>query len=104
MSFRALAQTDEDFESWVKKYQDAQNPNLQPMEYDPEKEYQSGTVVSFQDDSTGETLTREYTATKKINKGQAPNLSEAAWKKTHSDDYEVEKNFFLLTVRAMSCY
>ena len=38
MSFRALAQTDEDFESWVKKYQDAQNPNLQPMEYDPEKE------------------------------------------------------------------
>ena len=63
MSFRALAQTDEDFESWVKKYQDAQNPNLQPMEYDL-KEYQSGTVISFQDDSTGETLTREYTATK----------------------------------------
>ena len=103
MSFRALAQTDEDFESWVKKYQDAQNPNLQPMEYDPEKEYQSGTVVSFQDDSTGETLTREYTATKSINKGQAPNLSEAAWKKTHSDDYEVGKKLFS-SLQCVQCH
>ena len=30
MSFRALAQTDEDFDSWVKRFQNAQNPNLQP--------------------------------------------------------------------------
>ena len=53
-----------------------------------------GTVVSFQDDSTGETLTREYTATKSINKGQAPNLSEAAWKKLTRTIMKLEKNFF----------
>ena len=28
MSFRALAQTDDDFDSWVKRFQNSQNPNL----------------------------------------------------------------------------
>ena len=40
MSFRALAQTDQDFDAWVKRFQDAQNPNLQTASYNPELEYE----------------------------------------------------------------
>ena len=54
MSFRALAQTDEDFDKWVLKFRNAQNPNLQPTAYSAENTYDVGTVVTYPDDELGE--------------------------------------------------
>ena len=94
MSFRALAQSDDDFDSWVKSFQNAQNPNKKPSEYDPEKEYSKGSLVTFPDNSLGESRSREYLAVDNINKGQAPNLTKKGWEKAHSDDYEIGKQLF----------
>ena len=103
MSFRALAQTDEDFDLWVKKFQDAQNPNLQPTSYNPESDYEKGAFVSFPDKSLGDTAVREYRSLQPVSKGEAPNLSKKAWVKAHSDDYEKANNFshHLIAINAM---
>ena len=53
MSFRALAQTDEDFDKWVLKFRNAQNPNLQPTSYVSENEYAEGDIVTFSDSKLG---------------------------------------------------
>lgn len=94
MSFRALAQTDSDFDAWVKRFRDAQNPNKQPTKYNPEEEYEIGSVVTFPDSEIGESAVREFKAIKKIAKGQAPNISTKSWEKAHSDDYEIGKQLF----------
>ncbi len=93
MSFRALAQTDGDFDSWVGRMQDAQNPNLQPGPYDPQKDYQSGAVVLFADESLGDNVLREYRTPDGADRGEAPNLS-GVWEKAHSDNYEKGKILF----------
>ena len=80
MSFRALAQTDEDFDAWVTRFQNSQNPNLQPVAYNPELEYNKGSIVTFADKSLGENTVREYRSTKKIAKGEAQSF-EKSWKK-----------------------
>ena len=92
MSFRGLAQTDDHFDSWVKRMQDAQNSNLQPASYDPEKEYAEDSIVNFADDSLG--FEREYRSPKGASKGEAPNLSADIWEKAHSDDFELGKKVF----------
>jgi cytochrome c2 len=92
MSFRGLAQTDDHFESWVERMQDAQNSNLQPAPYVHEKEYAEGSVVKFADDSLG--FEREYRSPKGASKGASPNLSSGVWEKAHSDDYELGKEVF----------
>ena len=94
MSFRGLAQTDDDFDAWVKRMQDAQNPNLQPKPYDPEKEYDKDSVVTFADDSLEKDAIREYRAIESADKGEAPNLSSGVWEKARSDDYEHGKALF----------
>ena len=103
MSFRALAQTDEDFSSWVKKFQDHQNPNLQPSPYSPELEYEEGTIITFADENLGENAIREFRATQTIQKGQAPNLSKNAWELAHSDDYEIGKQLFS-SLQCVQCH
>tara|TARA_B100001057_G_scaffold496226_1_gene597131 strand:+ start:750 stop:2147 length:1398 start_codon:yes stop_codon:yes gene_type:complete len=103
MSFRALAQTDEDFSSWVQKFQDHQNPNLQPSPYNPEQEYKKGTIITFADDKLGENAVREFRATQTIQKGQAPNLSKNAWNLAHSDDYEIGKQLFS-SLQCVQCH
>ena len=103
MSFRALAQSDEDFTSWVEKFQRAQNPNLQTTAYDPEKEYPVNTLVSFSDPSLGENATREYKSTKNTSKGDAPNLQSGSWEKAHSDDYEIGKQLFS-SLQCVQCH
>ncbi|OUU11132.1 MAG: hypothetical protein CBC00_03995 [Verrucomicrobia bacterium TMED40] len=103
MSFRALAQTDEDFSSWVQKFQDHQNPNLQPSPYNPEQEYEEGTIITFTDDKLGENAIREFRATQTIQKGQAPNLSKNAWELAHSDDYEIGKQLFS-SLQCVQCH
>ena len=72
----------------------SKNPNLQPLPYDPESEYEKGVTVTFPDEQLGENAVREYRSTKKIQKGEAPNLSDGSWKQAHSDDYELESNSF----------
>ena len=94
MSFRGLAQTDDDFDAWVKRMQDAQNPNLQPSPYDSEREYVKDSIVTFADESLGKGAVREYRALKELGKGEAPNLSSNAWEKAHSDNYELGKKVF----------
>jgi len=94
MSFRGLAQADDDFDAWVKRMQDAQNPNLQPSPYDPEKEYEKDSIVTFADESIGKDAIREFRATESADKGEAPNLSSGVWGKAHSDDYEQGKALF----------
>ncbi len=103
MSFRALAQTDQDFDSWVKRFQDSQNPNLQPSAYNPEEMYKQGDIVTFADKSLGEQAQREYRSTKKIAKAEAPNLSEKSWVKAHSDDYELGKQLFS-SLQCVQCH
>lgn len=103
MSFRALAQTDDDFDSWVKRFQNSQNPNLQPSNYNPEEEYQKDSVVQFADPSLGDSSTREFRAVKVIAKGQAPNLAKKVWKKAHSDDYEIGKKLFS-SLQCVQCH
>jgi cytochrome c oxidase subunit 2 len=87
MSFRGLAQSDDDFDAWVKRMQDAQNPNRDPSDYDPEQDYKKGSLVKFVDESLGEDAVREFRALQDVNKGEAPNLSSGVWEKAHSDDY-----------------
>jgi cytochrome c oxidase subunit 2 len=94
MSFRALAQTDADFDTWVNKFRDAQNPNKQPTTYNPENEYTEGSLVTFPDKTLGDSAVREFKAVSKVQKGQAPNLSKKVWEKAHSDDYEIGKQLF----------
>ena len=103
MSFRALAQTDEDFDSWVRRFQDSQNPNLQPTAYNPEQEYTKGSIVTFTDKSIGEQARREYRSVKKIAKGEAPNISGKSWVKAHSDDYEIGKQLFS-SLQCVQCH
>jgi len=74
--------------------QDAQNPNLQSSPYDPEKEYEKDSIVTFADESIGKDAIREFRATKNADKGEAPNLSSGVWEKAHSDDYEQGKALF----------
>ena len=94
MSFRGLAQSDVDFDIWVKRMQDAQNPNLQPKPYDPENEYEKDAKVIFADDSLEKGAVRVYRAVESVDKGEAPNLSYGVWEKAHSDDYEMGKIHF----------
>lgn len=94
MSFRGLAQSDVDFDIWVKRMQDAQNPNLQPKPYDPENEYEKDATVIFADDSLEKGAVRVYRAVESADKGEAPNLSSGVWEKAHSDDYEMGKIHF----------
>ena len=94
MSFRALAQTDEDFDTWVKKFQNAQNPNLQTKTFNPELSYSKGSLVSFADPKLGSGASREYRAVRKTAPGQSPQLNPGAWEKAHSDDYEIGKQLF----------
>ena len=94
MSFRALAQTDEDFEKWVLKFRNAQNPNLQPPAYSAENTYEEGTVVTYTDEQLGENNRREFRALKATAKGQTPVTKPDAWEKVHSDDYEKGKILF----------
>jgi cytochrome c oxidase subunit II len=103
MSFRALAQTDEDFDSWVKRFQNSQNPNLQPSAYNPEKQYKKGSIVTFADKSLGDQVQREFRSTKKITKGEAPNISGKSWAKAHSDDYEIGKQLFS-SLQCVQCH
>jgi cytochrome c oxidase subunit 2 len=94
MSFRALAQTDEDFDKWVLKFRNAQNPNLQPTAYSAENMYDVGTVVTFPDEKLGENNRREFRALKAIAKSQTPVTKPDIWEKVHSDDYEKGKILF----------
>jgi len=103
MSFRALAQSDDDFDSWVKSFQNAQNPNKQPSKYNPEKEYSKGSLVTFPDSALGDSSSREYRSVNKISKGQAPNLTNKGWEKAHSDDYEIGKQLFA-SLQCVQCH
>ena len=103
MSFRALAQSDDDFDSWVKSFQNAQNPKKQPSEYNPEKEYPKGSLVTFPDSALGDSSSREYRSISKISKGQAPNLTKKGWEKAHSDDYEIGKQLFA-SLQCVQCH
>ncbi|MDC3335356.1 c-type cytochrome [Opitutales bacterium] len=103
MSFRALAQTDKDFDAWVNKFQVAQNPNLQPSAYNPENEYSKGSLVTFSDKSLGESATREFRATKEVAKGEAPNLSKKIWTQANPDDYERGKQLFS-SLQCVQCH
>ena len=94
MSFRALAQTDEDFDKWVLKFRNAQNPNLQPTAYSAENTYDVGTVVTYPDDELGENNRREFRSLKSTAKGQTPVTQPDIWEKVHSDDYEKGKILF----------
>ena len=103
MSFRALAQTDEDFNSWVESFQNAQNPNLQTSPYNPEQEYEVNSLVSFPDKSLGDTINREFRAVKPIMKGQAPDPAKKEWIKANSDDYEHGKKLFA-SLQCVQCH
>jgi cytochrome c oxidase subunit 2 len=103
MSFRALAQTDEDFASWVEHFQNSQNPNLQPKNYNPEEEYGKDDLVNFADPELGQSITREFRAVSNVDKGQAPNLSKKSWEKANSDDYEMGKQLFS-SLQCVQCH
>ena len=103
MSFRALAQTDEDFDKWVLKFRNAQNPNLQPTSYVSEKEYTEGDIVTFSDPKLGENVSREFRAVKSAAKGQNPDTKPDAWEKAHSDDYEKGKMLFS-SLQCVQCH
>ena len=103
MSFRALAQTDEDFDKWVLKFRNAQNPNLQPTAYSAENAYNKGTVVTFSDEKLGENMSREFRALQATTKGQTPETKPEAWEKVHSDDYEKGKSLFS-SLQCVQCH
>jgi cytochrome c oxidase subunit 2 len=103
MSFRALAQTDKDFDAWVNKFQTAQNPNLQPSAYNPVNEYSKGSLVTFSDKSLGDSATREFRAIKEVAKGEAPNLSKKIWTQANPDDYELGKQLFS-SLQCVQCH
>ncbi|OUW41173.1 MAG: hypothetical protein CBD35_00340 [Verrucomicrobia bacterium TMED175] len=103
MSFRALAQTDEDFDKWVLKFRNAQNPNLQPTAYSAENAYDEGAVVTFSDEKLGENMSREFRALQATTKGQTPETKPEAWEKIHSDDYEKGKSLFS-SLQCVQCH
>ena len=103
MSFRALAQTDEDFDKWVLKFRNAQNPNLQPTAYSAENAYDKGAVVTFLDEKLGENMSREFRALQATTKGQTPETKPEAWEKVHSDDYEKGKSLFS-SLQCVQCH
>jgi cytochrome c oxidase subunit 2 len=103
MSFRALAQTDEDFDKWVLKFRNAQNPNLQPTAYSAENSYNEGSVVTFSDEKLGENMSREFRAVQATTKGQTPLTKPEAWEKVHSDDYEKGKSLFS-SLQCVQCH
>jgi cytochrome c oxidase subunit 2 len=103
MSFRALAQTDEDFDKWVLKFRNAQNPNLQPTAYSAENSYNEGSVVTFSDEKLGENMSREFRALQATTKGQTPLTKPEAWEKVHSDDYEKGKSLFS-SLQCVQCH
>ena len=103
MSFRALAQTDEDFDKWVKRFQNAQNPNLQTKSYDPQTSYNKNSYVSFADKKLGAGANREYRSVRKASPGQSPQVSPGAWEKAHSDDYEKGKQLFS-SLQCVQCH
>ena len=90
MSFRALAQTDEDFKAWTKKFQDAQNPYLAPKDFVEDQNYSRGDVVKYDAPEFGANAKREYIATKDTN--ATPTTND--WKPLNSDDYEHGKQLF----------
>jgi len=94
MQFRAMAQTDDDFDKWVTRFQDAQNSTKQPKAYDSEKEYAAGEVALFEDSSLGEGVLREWEAKADVEKGQAPDISKDSWGKKNDDKYEHGKQLF----------
>ena len=82
MSFRALAQTDEDFDKWVKRFQNAQNPNLakpKPLILSPPTK--KGSLVSFADPKLGSGANREYRSIRQYCPGQSPQLNQVHGKK-----------------------
>ena len=89
-----MAQTDDDFDKWVKRFQDAQNSTKQPKAYDSEKEYAAGEVVLFEDSSLGENRIREWVAKQEVEKGQAPDVAKDVWGKKNDDQYEHGKQLF----------
>ena len=103
MSFRALAQTDEDFDKWVLKFRNAQNPNLQPTSYSAENDYAEGDIVIFEDPSIGENSVREFCAVEPVTKGQTPAIKPNSWKKVHSDDFEKGKSLFA-SLQCVQCH
>lgn len=103
MSFRALAQTDEDFDKWVLKFRNAQNPNLQPTAYVSENEYAEGDIITFSDSTLGENVSREFRATKSAGKAQNPQTKPEVWEKVHSDDYEKGKMLFS-SLQCVQCH
>ena len=94
MQFRAMAQTDADFDMWVKRFQSLQAKKA-PEEYDPEKEYKAGDIVLLKDPSLGKKADREWQAEVDVDKGQAPGMSSKTWKKKNQDGYEMGRNHFL---------
>ena len=103
MSFRALAQTDDDFQKWVLKFRNAQNPNLQPPAYSSENDYAEGDHVIFEDPSIGENSVREYRAVEVVTKGQTPSIKPDSWEKVHSDDFEKGKALFS-SLQCVQCH
>ena len=101
MMFRAIAQTESDFNLWVQRFQDAQNSGKLPQAYDPEKTYAAGEVVLHEDESLvkndqgePEVVMREYRAESNASTAQTPSTATAIWKPAHSDLYERGKFFF----------
>ena len=92
MSFRALAQTDEDFDKWVLKFRNAQNPNLQPSAYSAENTYDEGTVVTYPDEKLGENNRREFRALKATAKSQTPVTKPDIWDGEGIDDRHPLRN------------
>ena len=103
MSFRALAQTDEDFDKWVLKFRNAQKPESSTNLYVPENEYAEGDIVTFSDSKLGENVNREFRAVKSAAKGQNPDTKPDVWEKAHSDDYEKGKMLFSL-LQCVQCH
>ena len=90
MQFRAMAQTDDDFDKWVQRMQDSQNEDKHPKAYDSKMGYSEGDVVKHKDPELGG-ADREWIATEDITQGTPPDLSEGKWKKKNSDQYELGK-------------
>ena len=103
MSFRALAQTDEDFDEWVLKFRNAQNPNLQPIPYSPENNYEIDDVITFPDEKLGEGISRDFRAVQAVTKGQSPETKPDAWEKVHSDDFVKGKALFS-SLQCVQCH
>ena len=103
MSFRALAQTDEDFDEWVLKFRNAQNPNLQPIPYSPENNYEIDDVITFSDEKLGEGISRDFRAVQAVTKGQSPETKPDAWEKVHSDDFVKGKALFS-SLQCVQCH